>query len=69
MVKKIYKHALQHILINIMLCPNFMCIWVQNMLGGIEISKSDLSYIKLCERSIQLWTMYGHTLLKLSIFL
>jgi hypothetical protein len=51
-----------------MLCPNFMCIWVQNMLGGIEISKSDLSYMKLCERSIQLWTMYGHTLLKLSIF-
>jgi hypothetical protein len=39
------------------------------MLWGIEISKIDLSYMKLCERSIQLWTMYGHTLLKLSNFL
>jgi hypothetical protein len=39
------------------------------MLWGIEISKIDLSYMKFCERSIQLWTIYGHTLLKLSNFL
>jgi hypothetical protein len=45
-----------------------MCIWVQKMLRGIEISKIDLSYMKSCERSIQLWTMYSHTLLKLSNF-
>jgi hypothetical protein len=68
MVKKFYKLALQHILVNIRLCPNLMCIWVQKMLWGTEISKNDMSYMKLCERSIQLWTMYTHTLLKLSNF-
>jgi hypothetical protein len=66
MVKNIYKLALQYILVNIRLCPKLMCIWVQNMLWGTEISKIDLSFMKLCEWSIQLWTMYGHTLLKLS---
>jgi hypothetical protein len=39
------------------------------MLWGIEISKIDLSYMKPCERSIQLWIMYGHILLNLSNFL
>jgi hypothetical protein len=39
------------------------------MLWGIEISKIDLSYMKLCKRSIQLWIMYGHTLLELFNFL
>jgi hypothetical protein len=39
MVRKIYKLALQYILVNIRLCPNLMCIWVQKMLWGIEISK------------------------------
>jgi hypothetical protein len=39
------------------------------MSWGIEISKIDLSYMKPCERSIQLRTIYGHTLLKLSNFL
>jgi hypothetical protein len=46
-----------------------MCIWVRKMLWDIEISNIDLSYIKLCERYIKLWTMYGHTLLKISNFL
>jgi hypothetical protein len=67
--QKIYNLAFQHILVNIILCLNLMCIWVQNMLWDIEISKIDLSYMKLCERPIQLWIMYGHTLLKLSNFL
>jgi hypothetical protein len=67
--KKIYKLLLQYILVNIRSCPNLMCIWVQKMLCAIEISKTDLSYKKLCVRSIQLWTMYGHILLKLSNFL
>jgi hypothetical protein len=44
-------------------------IWVQKMSWGIEIWKSDLSHKKLCERCINLWTMYSHTLLKLSNFL
>jgi hypothetical protein len=35
------------------------------MSWGVEISNIDLSYIKLCERYIQLWTIYSHTLLKL----
>jgi hypothetical protein len=64
--QKMYKLALQHILVNIRLCPNLMCIWVQKMLWCIVISKIDLSYMKLCERSIKLWIMYGNTLLKLS---
>jgi hypothetical protein len=38
------------------------------MSWGIEISKIDLSSKELCERCINLWTMYGDTLLKLSIF-
>jgi hypothetical protein len=69
MVRKIYKLALQYIWVNIRLCQNLMCIWVQKMLWGIEIYKIDLIYVKLYERSIQLWTMYDHTLLKLSNFL
>jgi hypothetical protein len=64
--KKIYELLLQHILVNRKLRPNLMCIRVQKMLWGIEISKFDFSYMNLCERSIKLWIMYGHTLLKLS---
>jgi hypothetical protein len=33
-----------------------------------QISNIELSYKKLCERFINLWTMYDHTLLKLSSF-
>jgi hypothetical protein len=69
MVRKIYKLASQHILVYIRLCPNLMCIWVQKMLWGIEISKIDFNYMKLCKRYIQLWIMCGHTLLKLYNFL
>jgi hypothetical protein len=68
MVRKIYKFTLQHILVNIRLCQNLRFIRVQKMSWGIEISIIDLSYKKICERCIKLWTMYGHTLLKLSIF-
>jgi hypothetical protein len=39
------------------------------ILWGTEISKIDLNYMKFCERSMQLWTMYGHALVKLSNFL
>jgi hypothetical protein len=69
MVRKIYKLALQHILVNIRLCQKMRFIRVQKMSWCIEISKIELSYKKLCERFINLWTMYGHTLLKLSSFL
>jgi hypothetical protein len=69
MVGKDYKLALQYILVNISLCPNLMCIWVQKILWGTGISKIDLSYMKFCESSMQLWTMYDHALLKLSNFL
>jgi hypothetical protein len=39
------------------------------ILWGIETSNIDLSYKKLRERRIQLWTMYDLNLLKLSNFL
>jgi hypothetical protein len=67
--QKIYKLALQHIFVNIRLYQNLRFIRAQNMSWGIEISKIDFSYMKLCERCIKLWIMYGHTLLKLSNFL
>jgi hypothetical protein len=54
MVKKIYKLALQQILVNIRLFQNFRFIRVQKMSRGIEISKIDLSYKKLFERHIKL---------------
>jgi hypothetical protein len=69
MVRKIYKLALQHILVIIWLCQNLRFIRVQKMSRCIEISEIDSSYKKLCERCIKLSTMYGHTLLKLSNFL
>jgi hypothetical protein len=68
MVRKIYKLALQHILVSIRLCQNLRFVRVQKMQRGIEISKIDLTYKKLCERCIKLWTVYAHTLLKLSNF-
>ncbi len=68
MVRKIYKLALQHILVNIRLCQKMRFIRVQKMSWCIQISNIELSYKKLCERFINLWTMYGHTLLKLSSF-
>jgi hypothetical protein len=54
--QKIYKLALQYILVNTMFCPNLMCIWVQKMLWGIEIPMigvilnfvRDLSNCKQC---------------------
>jgi hypothetical protein len=68
MVRKINKLALQRSLVNIMLCQKLRFIRVQKMSWGIEISNIDLSYKKLCERYIKLWTMYGHALLKLCNF-
>lgn len=38
------------------------------ILWGIETSNIDLSYKKLRERRIQMWTMYDLNLLKLSNF-
>jgi hypothetical protein len=61
MVKKIYKLALQYILVNIRLCQNFRLIRVQKMSCGIGISKIELNYKKLCERFINLSTTYGQT--------
>jgi hypothetical protein len=49
---KIYKLALQYILVNIRLCPNLMCIWVQKMLWGIEFSKIDFELYET------LWKIY-----------
>jgi hypothetical protein len=54
MVRKIYKLALQHILVNIRLCQNLRFVRVQKMSQDIEISKIDLSYKKLCQRCIKL---------------
>jgi hypothetical protein len=48
---------------------NLKFIQVQKMSWGTEISKIDLRYKKLYERCINLWTMYGHTLIKQSNFL
>ena len=39
-----------------------------NMLWGIQISKFDLKYMKLCERGIYLWIMYSDILLELFDF-
>jgi hypothetical protein len=58
-----------NVLVNRRLCPNLRCIWVQNRLWGLEISKINLSYRKLWESCMQMWIMYGLALLKLSIFL
>jgi hypothetical protein len=68
MIRKINKLALQRSLVNIRLCQKLRFIRVQKLSWGIEISKIDLSYKKLCERYIKLCTMYRHTLLKLSEF-
>jgi hypothetical protein len=54
MVRKIYKLALQYILVNIRLCQNLRFIRVQKMSWGIGISMIDLSYKKLCETYIKL---------------
>jgi hypothetical protein len=65
MTRKIYKLALRHILVNRRLCANLRCVWVQQIVWGIKISKIDFSYRKYCERYIKLWIMHGFTLLKL----
>jgi hypothetical protein len=48
MVKKIYKLALQHILVNMVLFPNLRSIRVQKMSRGIGILMIELSYKKHC---------------------